>query len=52
LAAVNIINLLELEAAHGGYGGGIYVEFPLITFIIVAFVIFLLMKISKRWGME
>jgi large-conductance mechanosensitive channel len=30
--------------------GGFFVA--LITFIIVAFVVFLIMKMAKRWGME
>lgn len=39
-----------------GYGGQIFGPgdflVALITFVIVAFVIFLLVKVAKRWGME
>ncbi len=39
-----------------GYGGQIFAPghflVALITFIIVAFVIFLIVKLSKRWGVE
>ena len=42
-----------LDPAYAGqlFGVGSFLV-ALITFIIVAFVIFLLVKISKRWGME
>ncbi len=39
-----------------GYGGQIFLPgdflVALITFIIVAFVIFLIVKVAKRWGMQ
>jgi large conductance mechanosensitive channel len=41
---------------HDGYGGQIFgigdFLVAVITFIIVAFVIFLIVKIAKKWGME
>jgi len=45
-----------LDAAGNAYAGQIFGagEFlvALITFIIVAFVIFLLVKVTKKWGIE
>lgn len=42
---------LEVEVSQQIFGVGAFLV-ALITFIIVAFVIFILVKVSKRWGIE
>jgi len=53
LAIPGLNNLATYSATLGGQAFGIG-DFlvALITFIIVAFVIFLIVKLSKRWGVE
>jgi large conductance mechanosensitive channel len=53
LAIPGLANLADLTAPVGNqqFGVGDFLV-ALITFIIVAFVIFLLVKITKKWGIE
>jgi large conductance mechanosensitive channel len=53
LAVPGMANLADYKVtvANQGFTIGHFIA-ALITFIIVAFVIFLIVKIAKRWGME